>query len=148
MINVTLPSGLTLIGNNAFENCTSLGTLELPSSLSTLGESAFSGCSDLKISGLENTGISEFNANTFYNCSSLGTDITFPELYGGDTAVTIDSSAFSGCTGLQNIYLSKSVHNIKDSTFATCSGLKNIYVYYRNCTVGSTIVPTNEGMYI
>ena len=44
---VTLPEGLTEIGDYAFYGCYSLGNIELPSTLTSIGRYAFNGCSDI-----------------------------------------------------------------------------------------------------
>ena len=41
--NVNLPNGLTLIGKNAFQNCSYIKSIELNEGLENIGESAFSG---------------------------------------------------------------------------------------------------------
>ena len=58
--------GTTAIGNSAFNNCYSLGSISLPEGVTSIGNSAFSGCSNL-------TSISipkgcEVEENTFLDC--------------------------------------------------------------------------------
>ena len=47
MTSITLPAGLTSLGERAFYGCSSLTSIELPASLTSLGEHAFSGCSSM-----------------------------------------------------------------------------------------------------
>ena len=41
---VTIPEGVTIIGENAFENCTSLTEINIPDSVTSIGKGAFKGC--------------------------------------------------------------------------------------------------------
>lgn len=54
MSSLTLPSGLKVIGEKAFEKCTFLGKVEIPGSVDTIKSSAFSQCSALKTVKLAN----------------------------------------------------------------------------------------------
>ena len=68
-----IPKGVTAIGDYAFEDCTSLTSLEIPSSVTEIGNSAFEGCSSL-------------------------TSIVIPE-----SVTKIEYGAFDGCTSLTSI---------------------------------------------
>ena len=77
-----------VIGNQAFDGCSSLTSLTLPSSVTSIGGSAFSGCSGL-------------------------TSLTLPS-----SVTSIGESAFSGCSGLSSIYVNwESPLSIDASTF-------------------------------
>jgi len=47
--NITLPSGITSIGNYAFYGCTNLALTELPEGLTSIGRRAFYGCTSLAL---------------------------------------------------------------------------------------------------
>jgi hypothetical protein len=42
--NVTIPAGVTSIGDNAFFNCTKLTGITIPDSVTSIGNNAFNGC--------------------------------------------------------------------------------------------------------
>ena len=94
--SVSLPDGLTSIGEVAFYGCTSLTSVTIPDSVTSIGSSAFSGCTSLTSVTIGNsvTSIGEF---AFYRCTSLSS-VTIP-----DSVTTIEDSAFSGCTSLTAI---------------------------------------------
>lgn len=50
--DVTIPEGVTMIGDEAFYGCTGLKSLTILSSEITIGEDAFKGCTQLKIVNL------------------------------------------------------------------------------------------------
>jgi hypothetical protein len=45
--SVTIPDGVTEIGNNAFNGCKSLASVEIPSSVTKIGVGAFYKCTSL-----------------------------------------------------------------------------------------------------
>ena len=57
MTSITLPSGLTSIGDYAFEACTNLKSITIPTSVGNISESAFSGCQNLTIAVAEGNGV-------------------------------------------------------------------------------------------
>ena len=46
--SISIPNGVTVISNGAFQGCTKLANLELPSDLKIIGANAFDGCSALQ----------------------------------------------------------------------------------------------------
>ena len=103
----TLP--ITAIGNSAFNAPNNLSTITIPNGVTSLGNYAFFDCTGLTsvifeaVSVLETIGIS-----AFYGCASLST-ITIPS-----SVKSIDSSAFSRCTGLQEINVDNNNTHFKD----------------------------------
>lgn len=76
METVTIPEGVTEIGDYAFNTCGSLTGVELPKSLRTIGRAAFTGCrsfTDIVIPD----GVTEIGVWAFDNCNSLKA-ITIP----------------------------------------------------------------------
>ena len=80
--NLVIPDGTTSIGDNAFNDCSSLTSVTIPNSVTSIGSSAFSGCSGLA-------------------------SITIP-----NSVTSIGSSAFSGCSGLTSVTIPNSVTSI------------------------------------
>ena len=100
--SLTLPETMKLIGFNAFLNCTSLqGTVRIPDSVERIYKNAFAGCS----------GVTDFD----FGASVSGNP--------NSKLQTIDSGAFSGCTGVQFINLPSSVKTIGDNAFEGCTNL-------------------------
>ena len=73
LTSITIPGGVTSIGNYAFYNCSGLTSITIPGSVTSIGNYAFSGCNGL-------------------------TNITIP-----NSVKKIGESAFSGCKGLMSI---------------------------------------------
>ena len=119
LTSLTLPSGVTLIGEDAFRGCSGLTSLTLPSGVTSIGEDAFRGCSGLTGLTLP-SGVTSIGNSTFSGCSGL-TSLTLPS-----GVTSIGSSAFSGCSGLTSLTLSSGVTSIGYFAFSDCSGLKYI----------------------
>ena len=113
LTRMDVPSGVTEIDRYAFRKCTGMMYLTLPTSLTTIGAGAFYGCSSLLTATIP-SGVTTLNANTFYGCAKLKT-VTLP--YG----LTTLNSAFSGCTGLQTVFIPiKFINTDLSSIFSGC----------------------------
>lgn len=118
--SVTLPTGLTKIGNMDFWLCESLEEINIPSSVVTIGEAAFQDCSKLKKVVLgEKT--NDIQGYAFDGCESLDTVIL------SDGIETIGEYAFYECVSLKTIMLPKSLKDIGKFAFAN-GGLTEITV--------------------
>lgn len=118
--SVTLPTGLTKIGNMDFWLCESLEEINIPASVVTIGEAAFQDCSKLKkvVLGEATKDIQEY---AFDGCESLDTVIL------SDGIERIGKYAFYECVNLKKITLPKSLKDIGEFAFAN-GGLTEITV--------------------
>ena len=96
--SVTIPIGVTFIGEQAFRGCRGLTSVTIPNSVTSIGEVAFSDCSGL-------------------------TSVTI-----GNSVTSIGDYVFSGCSGLTSVTIGNSVTSIGDGAFYYCSGLTSINV--------------------
>ncbi len=94
---LTIPEGVTYIGNYAFANNPSLTELTLPDSVTGLGYDCFSGCTGLTDAVLSK-GLTEIPDSAFYGCSAL-TDVTIPA-----DVTSIADRAFASCASLTTIH--------------------------------------------
>lgn len=93
---VTLPCGITVIGENAFSWCRKLEALVLNEGLETIGPNAFQHCSSLPSFELPQS-LKTIDGGAFRDCTSI-TGITIPS-----GVTTLSEYAFSGCTSLERI---------------------------------------------
>ena len=121
LTTVTLPDGLTAIGDRAFYGCSSLTTVTLPDGLTTIGDEAFYGCESLTTVTLPE-GLTSIGDSAFIGCDSL-TTVTLPE-----GLTSIGDSAFSGCFSLTSIILPDSLTNVGINPFLSCFFLSEISV--------------------
>ena len=122
LTSLTLPAGITSIGDDTFYGCSGLTSLTLPAGITSIGEYAFYGCSGLTSLTLP-AGITSIGSRAFQGCSGL-TSLTLP------AGITwIDSYAFLNCSGLTSLTLPAGITWIGERAFYGCSGLTSIYVY-------------------
>ena len=128
-LNVSLPSTLETIGDDAFAGCVSLLQIGLPGNLTTLGNAAFQNSGLVQI-GLPDS-VSMLGTHVFDGCTSLSAVSLSPAVY------IIPDYAFAGCTALTAVQIPEGVVAITESAFAN-SGLTAIVVPYMTRSVGKT----------
>lgn len=119
--NLTIPNGVTTIGEDAFYCCRNLTSVMIPNSVTVIGSSAFSSCEKLTNVTIPDSVISIGDC-AFNYCSGL-TSITI-----GNSVTSIGSSAFSACRALTSVAIPDSVESIGDAAFAGCDNLTSILV--------------------
>ena len=113
LTSLTLPAGITSIGEKAFFGCSGLTSLNLPAGITSIGDWAFYGCSGLTSLTLP-AGITSIGEDAFHSCSGL-TSLTLPA---GITSIGND--AFLGCSGLTSLTLPAGITSIGFSAFSGC----------------------------
>ena len=119
MTELVLPSTVTSIGGDAFENCTSLKSVFIPSDINVpyaTVVSPFRGGDIESITfadGVTRTGDYFFSEA----CASL-TELTFPE-----SMEKIGYKTFEGCISLADLYIPPAVKEIGGEAFKNCTSL-------------------------
>lgn len=123
-VDLVIPEGTVSIGDRAFQNCTTLASVQFPDSLEEVGVEAFTGCTALS-SVKFGSGLKVVGGEAFSYCTSLKS-LTLPE---GVTEWGIRIFRFSGLTSLT---LPQDMKVIPDNIFEgeSCSG---IYFLTRWC---------------
>ena len=147
---VTIPHGVTNIGDYAFEWRDDLTSVTIPNSVTNIGNHAFYECSELTGVTIPDS-VTSIGRYAFYNCTNLVGALTIP-----DGVTRIEDSTFYNCSGLTSVTMPNSVTNIGNYAFYECNGLISMtipndvkrigsYAFY-NCTnlVGMMTIP--DGM--
>lgn len=110
---LTLPSTLQSIGDNAFMGCSFVGSLILPESVHSIGKGAFESC---RFSGSLTlpTSLSSIGRRAFMNCGFTGS-LTLP-----DSLQSIGEHVFSGCSFTGSLTLPNSLQSIEYGAFTWC----------------------------
>ena len=130
--SVTIPDGVTIVGDSAFNENTSLTAVVLPDSVVTIGDSAFRSCTGLTELQLP-TGITSIGANAFRSCTGL-TEIVVP-----DSVETIGDNAFYDCSGLTSLRLSQGLKTLGANVFLSCDSLTEVEIPAEVESVGNYI---------
>ena len=117
--SVTLPEGLTMIGNQAFCS-SSVKTVSLPLTLSSIGASAFQDCKNLTGIVLPDA-LKDVKDYTFAYCSNLKT------LSLGNQTVTIGTRAFHE-TAIETLTIPQTTTTIGEYAFSSIAALKTITI--------------------
>ena len=112
---VTLPEGLTYLGNYAFFGAAKLKSITLPSTLTTIGLAVFHGTGLTGITIPSN--VKTIKEGVFGYCTNL-TSVTIP-----DNVETLGQRVFEGCTQLTSINIPKSVKSMGAHMFGYCDAL-------------------------
>ena len=112
---------VTVIGSNAFADCTHLTSVTLPDTITILEEYAFAWCHQLQSVNIP-YGVTTIGRSAFVWCGSLA-EIIIPT-----TATSIGDSAFHGCSKVTQIYIPANVDTIGSGVFAFCYDLAQITV--------------------
>lgn len=115
---ITIPEGITAIGDNAFSGVGSIVGVMLPGSLNTIGNSAFNSCSNLEVVNIP-ASITSIGTSAFANCTGLtGLSIA--------SSAPIGANAFSGCTSLSSVTIPEGVSSIGAGAFSNCVNLGSV----------------------
>jgi len=121
LASITIPEGVSSIGQYAFSGCSSLTSITIPEGVTSISYQAFYGCSSLTSITIPE-GVTGIGDRAFWGCGSL-TSITIPS-----GVVNIGNSVFSGCSNLTSITIPSGVVNIGNSVFSGCSNLTSITI--------------------
>ena len=118
---VSLPDGLTSIGDWAFDGCRGLTSVTIPNSVTSIGREAFYGCTGLTSVTIPNS-VTSIGNSAFASCSGL-TSVMIP-----NSVTSIRYSAFNGCSGLTSVTIPNSVTSIGNNAFDGCRGLTSVTI--------------------
>ena len=153
---------VTAIGNNAFDKCTRITSVNISEGITSIGYYAFRGCSALMSVSIP-ASVNEVGNYAFINCESLSRvnisdisawcrivfsqDYTNPlgyahNLYLNGKLLTnlvipedvtnISYYAFAGCTSIESVTIHGAVELIQNTAFKGCSGITSISISVEN----------------
>ena len=122
----------TSVTTSMFEGCSKLKEFRLPSTVTTIESNAFKDCSTLK-TVYNIASVTAIRQSAFENCTSfIGFDLpdsnTSHDLSLPETLMSLDGSAFAGCSSIQSVKEMGFITIIPTSAFKNCTALAEIVI--------------------
>ncbi len=117
--SVTVPAGVVSIGESAFESCSSLSSISLPAGLTEIKDLAFRECGKLEAVALPE-GLAHIGEEALAHCPLLSS-IAFPS-----TLTSIGDYAFTDSAALASASLPDSVASLGVGVFSSCPLLESV----------------------
>ena len=128
------------IGDEAFEGCTGVKSVDIPRSVTTIGEGAFVGCSSLESITIRST-VEAIGAGAFDGCTALKKVVAedIPAWcgidFGDETANPLSRAGHiysDEDTEITDLVISEQVEKIGAFAFANCIGLRSVTISGKN----------------
>jgi hypothetical protein len=117
--SITIPDGVTSIGDSAFQGVTALTNVSIPNSVTEIGAMAFLNATSLASVSMSNS-VRSIGSSAFEGTTSLA-DFTIP-----NRVTSIGSSAFQGAAALSTISIPRSVETIGSFAFRDTASLHTV----------------------
>ena len=140
LTNLTIPAGVTKVGDYAFEHCMSLTSVTIPEGCTTIGEYAFNNCQNITTATLPNS-LTYVGSFAFASCAKMHTTLPGGITYIGERAFNgaplasnivvnqgvIGERAFNACGSVMDLTIGAGVTYIGPNAFNEMGGLRNIH---------------------
>ncbi len=127
--SVTIPEEIVSIGDNAFKNCAKLESVRLPQSLTTIGANAFAGCSSMYMVYLKESDYAKINyigERAFSGCENLSIFMSNGDFIIPDSVTSIGNGAFESCYKIKSVTLPKKLSVMGTGVFYDCQALTSV----------------------
>ncbi len=127
--SIKLSDSVASIGDYAFASCAHLENIILGSSVRSIGIGAFNNALKVKYNKLGNVNYLGNESSPYLALVSInGAVQTGKYLKVDESTVVIASAAFEKCESLVSLELGKNIKSINSSAFSGCENLQNVYI--------------------
>jgi hypothetical protein len=130
---ITLPEGISSIGEYAFFRCTALTTVTIPEGVQTIGDYAFYFCGNLDSVTIPGS-VTEYHSSIFRACDKLRSVVL------GEGITSIPAELFAEKRKFESVSIPSSVTEIGDNAFLGCKQLTSIVLPANLRTLGKSAV--------
>ena len=131
LTSITIGNSVTSIGDDAFYSCESLTSITIPNNVTSIGDEAFKFCYGLTSVTIGNS-VTSIGDEAFYRCESL-TSVTI-----GNSVTSIGGYAFYSCKSLTSVTIGNSVTSIGGYAFYSCKDLTSVTIGNSVTSIGSS----------
>ena len=130
--SISIPEGVISIGGQTFVGCYNLTSIEIPSSVTSISYGAFRGCRNLVNINVAMNNLNYFSQDGILYNKDKTELIAFPSasdaimISAGVTSITRD--AFAGCNNLTSLTVPEGVTFIGSGAFFECNNLTSITI--------------------
>lgn len=139
LVNWTVPSNITSIGNYAFAGCTSLESVTMPDTVIGLGKRIFEKCANLKTAIFPDT-VAQLGGDMFYQCDKLE-NVTLPS-----HLESLSGYFFDGCSSLKTVNIPYTVTSIGNKAFRDCPLLERVNIADNDITFGTDVFKNSNNV--
>lgn len=135
--NVTIPNGVTKIGDGAFLACNRLTSVNIPTTVSEIGMQAFmaSGLTSVTIPN----SVKKIGREAFWSCGSL-TSVTI-----GSSVIEMGGIAFEMCDNLKTVNILEGTTVIGSNAFRNCYNLTSVTIPSSVTEIGAGAFELRDG---
>ena len=131
LTDVTIPHGVSFIGEHAFSGCKNLTGIEIPRSVIYIGNRAFSDCDNLKqiiVDEKNSVYDSRNNCNAIIETKSNTLILGCQNMVIPDSVTMIGENAFSSCENLTFLTIPGSIVSVPDEAFYFHNNLTSVII--------------------
>lgn len=125
-----VPNDVTEISSFAFSDSRYLKTVTIGTGVTTIGDGAFNGCTGLTSMTIPNN-VNTISSYAFDNCAKM-TSVSI-----GDGVINLPGGVFRNCLSLTTVTIGSNVATISDTTFRSCGNISSFTVSESNTTYSS-----------
>lgn len=138
--SVTIPASVTEIGSNAFADCTNLTSVHYEGDWSNLtiqsGNPAVQDAANAQLFDFAFTPDNTAVIVNNYRCKGTAADVTIPSCYKGKPVTAINNAAFPN-SAVTSVTIPDSITSIPDAAFYNCGNLETIHIPVSVTFIGS-----------